>query len=476
MVALTGGALILAGLVASSLQDLRLEARIDADLDASAQEFRVLAEVGVDPETGEPFSSPADLVRTAMERIIPARHEGVLGFVGGDMAYTSRGADLSLEDDEGLLAQLEPLVTGERAVVETIETPTTTYRVAVVPVRTAADGTLAEEADDASPAFDSVASLVLAYDLTAETRTFREVFLIYAAVALVALALVGVVGWVVAGRLLRPVRVLAAGARRIGREDLSERVPVEGSDDMADMTQSVNEMLARLEASFASQEALIGDVSHELRTPLTVIRGHLELMDASDPADAAEVRALVLDEVARMNRVVGDLSLLASVDRPDFVSRGPVDVGLLTDAVLERASTLGDRRWHVEERASDTIEADRERLTQAWLQLLANAVKFSEDGSTIALGSAVDADQARLWVTDHGVGIDPADQDRIFERFERAAGTPAPGSGLGLPIVRAIARAHGGDATVASRPGSGATFTIAIPIPPEDLPDDEEQA
>ncbi|WP_159450082.1 HAMP domain-containing sensor histidine kinase [Demequina sp. NBRC 110056] len=468
VIALTGLALIVSGWVAAQLQSLRVDARIDDDLAASAEEFRVLATVGIDPETGEPFTSPEDLVRTAMERIIPSRNEGVLGVVGGEIRYTSRGAPLPLEDDPDLIAQLEPYVTAEEAQFVTITTDVTTYRVAIVPVRTAPDGSLAEGPDDAAPAFDSVASLVMAYDVDAERAEFNEVFVIYAWVGAAALLVVAVVGWVVSGRLLRPVRVLADTARRIGREDLAERIPVTGSDDLANMTSSVNEMLDRIEIAFDSQSRLVGDVSHELRTPLTIVRGHLELMDADDPADAREVRALVLDEVARMNRVVSDLSTLAAVERPDFVRRDELDLGTLTDDVFDKAVALGHREWELDERATGSADIDRERLTQAWLQLVANAVKFTQPGTRISLGSAISAGRARIWVTDAGPGVPEADHERIFERFERAGQNTVPGSGLGLTIVRAIAQAHGGDVAVSSTLGEGATFTVDFPahLPP----------
>jgi two-component system OmpR family sensor kinase len=476
VIALTALALIISGSVAAQLQELRVETRVDDDLAASAEEFRVLATVGVDPATGEAFASPADLVRTAMERIIPARNEGVLGIVGGEIEYTSRGADLALEDDPQLVNSLGPLVTGDEASFTTVTTDQTTYRVAAVPVRTASDGSLAEGPDDAAPSFDSVAALVLAYDLEAEQAAFAEVFVIYAAVAAAALLVVGAVGWAVSGRLLNPVRVLARTAKRIGRDDLSERIPVTGGDDMAQMTIAVNAMLDRIETAFDSQSTLVGDVSHELRTPLTIIRGHLELMDSSDAADALEVRALVLDEVARMNRVVADLSTLAAVERPDFVSTQALDVGVLTDEVYDKAVALGDRDWTVVARADGAIDGDRERLTQAWLQLLANAVKFSDHGSRIEIGSSLEYGSAHLWVRDSGAGIAQEDHERIFERFERAGERAPGGSGLGLTIVRAIAHAHGGTVTCASAPGEGATFTMTVPAHHTELTPVQEDA
>lgn len=460
VLSLSGLALITSGYTAAVLQELRVEARVDEDLRADAEEFRLLSSVGVDPDTGDLFASPSDLVRTAMERIIPARNEGVIGIVDGEVAFTSRGAPIALQDDLEFVEALGPAVVADGASFITIVTEATTYRAGVVPVRS--PGTDTPEGETASE-LDSAAAIVMAYDLRAEKAVFGEVFTIYAVVAAVSLAVVGVVGWLMAGRLLRPIRVLAASARRIGREDLSERIPVTGQDDLADMTRSVNEMLDRLEGAFDAQRELVGDVSHELRTPLTVVRGHLELMDVDDGNDAREVRDLALDELNRMNRVVDDLSTLATVDHPGFVHVATTGWGTLTDEVYDKALALGQREWVIDNRAEGDVSVDRERITQAWLQLAANAVKFSQPGSEIGLGSRIDGDRALLWVRDNGAGVMPEDRERIFERFARAADRSTPGAGLGLAIVAAIAQAHGGAIRCDSVPGEGSTFTMTVP-------------
>lgn len=486
VVGLAALALAVAGYTAFAIQQAQVEGRIDAELAADAEQFRVLHEVGVDPGTGEPFSSPAELVRTAMERIIPTRNEGIVGLVDGQVAYTSPVTPVQLEEDQQLLRALEPHALGERATVVTIDTEVTSYRAAIVPVQ----GSVGEDAPDAAaedsqaddaaatPGDPQVGALVMAYDITAEKRVFSEGFLIYIAVALLSLGVVATVGGVVAGRLLHPVAVLASSARHIGREDLSERIPVTGKDDLAEMTKAVNEMLDRLEDSFQAQDQLIHDVSHELRTPLTIVRGHLEVLDVGDRDDVTSTRALTLDELTRMNRVIDDLTTLAQAGRPDFVQCGPTDIGTLTDEVYDKALALGRHRWIVESRAEGTARVDRERLTQAWLQLAANAVKFSAPGSVIALGSELTAEEVRIFVRDQGQGIAAADQERIFLRFGRTD-TSKPGSGLGLPIVAAIAQAHGGRVDLESAPGVGARFTVVIPLdhtavalePPDQSPD-----
>ncbi len=442
-------ALATAGFTAAVLQDRRVTERVDSDLSSSVESFRLLAETGVNPSTGEPFASAAELVRAAIARTIPARNEGLIGIVDGRVEYVSTATSVALADDPAFVAAIGPILADPNPTISTIRTDLTTYRAAVVPV--VIDGA------------DVTTALVLAFDLTAELGEFRQVFTTYILVAVASLAVVGLVGWLVAGRLLRPIRILAESARRIGRDDLSERIPVTGSDDLARMTSTVNEMLDRLEQSFATQRELVGDVSHELRTPLTVARGHLELMDPDDAADVRSVQALVLDEVARMNRVVDDLTTLASVEQPGFYHPKPLEAGLLTDETYDKALALGAREWVIESRAEAAVLGDRQRLTQAWLQLAANAVKFSGEGSRIALGSAVRSGELHLWVTDAGVGIAVGDIPRIFERFHRVGELSTRGSGLGLAIVQAIMEAHGGRVGVVSDVGRGSTFTLIIP-------------
>ncbi|GAB3183779.1 HAMP domain-containing sensor histidine kinase [Nesterenkonia halophila] len=450
VVGLAALALAAAGTTAFVIQQVQVEQRIDAELEADAEQFRVLHEVGIDPSTGEDFSSPTDLVRTAMQRIIPTRHEDVVGMVDGQVAFTSPVTPMDMEHDAELVEALSGPTTAERASLSTITTEQTTYRVAVVPVHPEGD----EEG--------GVAAFAMAHDIAAEKGVFAEGFVTYGIVAALSLVVVAVVGSVIAGRLLRPVGVLASSARRIGREDLSERIPVTGSDDLAEMTRSVNEMLDRLEDSVRAQDRLIHDVSHELRTPLTILRGHLEVLDVGDPEDVTATRRLTLDEMQRMNRVIDDLTTLAQAGHPEFVHPVPADVGRLTDEVYDKAVALGEQRWVVDARAEGEVSLDRERITQAWLQLAANAAKFSPPGAEVRLGSELVGGELRLTVRDQGAGIAEEDRERIFERFGRADAS-TPGSGLGLPIVREISRAHRGRVEVDSELGVGTIVTVVLP-------------
>ncbi|WP_283136416.1 sensor histidine kinase [Rhizohabitans arisaemae] len=281
--------------------------------------------------------------------------------------------------------------------------------------------------------------------------------------ALVALALACLAGWLVAGQVLAPIRLVRQTAARIGdSSDLSRRLEVRGHDDVAALSATFNHMLDRLERAFAVQRDFVDDAGHELRTPITVVRGHLELM-GDDPADNAETIALVLDELDRMNRIVDDLLTLAKSQQPGFLTIEEVEIADLTVSVLAKVRALGPRTWRVEEVADTKMPADRHRLTQALIQLVANAVRHTVPGDPIAVGSAVRDGAVELWVRDCGPGVPAEDRERIFGRFVRAGSRTGEGAGLGLAIVSSIAHAHGGDVRVEENHGGGALFVVRIP-------------
>jgi signal transduction histidine kinase len=270
--------------------------------------------------------------------------------------------------------------------------------------------------------------------------------------------------WIAAGRVLRPVRLLTAAAREIDDRTWSERIPVEGDDEVAELARTFNDMLDRLEEAFSTQRRFIDDAGHELRTPITIIRGHLELL-GDDAAERRETTALVMDELDRMARIVDDLLVLAKAEQPDFIDRHPLDVAELTEELAAKASALGDRGWRLESLARVVVDADRQRLTQAVMNLARNAAEHTPAGTPVHLGSRADPGEVRLWVRDEGPGIAEADQAWIFERFARggAGRRRTEGAGLGLAIVRAIAEAHGGRVELESAPGNGSTFAIVLP-------------
>jgi signal transduction histidine kinase len=453
VVSLAALGMLVAGTTAFLLQRERVDELVDAALTQNYEEFATLAAEGLDPATGQPFSDVYTLLQVGIQRTVPAENEGLFGVVDGEVELVPRSQRVALHEVPEVVAGALA-APAEGVELRSVRTAETSYRYVTIPVTVA---------DDPARGL-----LVLGYDRQAEHAELVRTYGTYALVALGALAVLGAVGWVVAGRLLSPLRSLGDTARRITETDLSQRIPVRGDDDISELGTTVNSMLDRLEAAFGSQRRLLDDAGHELRTPITIVRGHLELMDPTDPDDVRAAQKLSIDELDRMHLLVDDLVTLATVDRPDFVRPRLVDVGRLTDDVLDKARTLGDRAWRVDARADVETLLDDRRLTQAWLQLAANAVRYSPPGSTVRLASRVRGHHVLLTVTDDGEGVAADDADRIFERFARAGeGRGEEGSGLGLPIVRAIAVAHGGraylDPSTVGR-DSGSRFVIEIPL------------
>ncbi len=284
-------------------------------------------------------------------------------------------------------------------------------------------------------------------------------------VGLVALVGAILVAWVISGRILAPVRDLELAARSVTESDLSHRLEIRGNDELARLAGDFNAMLDRVESAFRSQRQFIDDAGHELRTPLTVVRGHLELM-GDDPVEREEVRSIMTDELDRMARMVNELLVLARAERPDFLQLAPVDITMLTSEVEDKASSLASRRWRVGGNAEVEMLADRQRLTQAWMQLAQNATQHTAEGGIIELGSRVAGDWVELWVADDGEGLPQDARASIFEGFSRTSGHRGTGEhfGLGLPIVRAIAEAHHGQVSVADSSFGGALFVIRLPL------------
>jgi two-component system, OmpR family, sensor kinase len=374
----------------------------------------------------------------------PAADGALVTFINGER-YQAKVADPSqqkLGDAYNSLATTKAPDSGD------LETPLGGSRYVVVPV-----------------SIGKSHGVLVAASLTNDERDVVESAVrIAIGVSIVVLLLASLFIWLAAGRAIAPLNALSRTARNISETDLSGRIPVRGNDEIAELGRTFNSMVDRLEIAFANQKDFLSDVSHELRTPITVIRGHLETLGDS-PAEREEAMAVIQDELDQMSRYVDDLLLLAKTAQPDFIRVGPVDLDLFTHDLFAKARSLGDRDWRLDGTGVGILVADQQRLTQAVMNLAENAVRFTEDGEAIWLGSSLIGDRARLWVRDSGPGIDPAEQDRIFTRYARGAAS-SDGLGLGLSIVQAIAEAHGGSVELDSRPGVGATFTIVLPANP----------
>jgi len=195
---------------------------------------------------------------------------------------------------------------------------------------------------------------------------------------LVVLVIFSLLAWVTAGRVLSPLRLLTKTAQSITESDMTRRIPVKGSDEIAELTTTFNEMLARLQFVFDSQREFLKDASHELRTP-SLIQGHLEMLKYHP--DRAETIALVMDELNRMSRLVNDLLLLAKAERADFLNPKLEELDWLTEELYLKARALESRDWRLEGRVR--IVVDRQRLTQAVMNLVQNAVRHTHNGDTI---------------------------------------------------------------------------------------------
>jgi len=444
-VALVAGATLLGLFVQRAVLLERLDAEVDASLEQERTELAALAG-GRDPETGEPFAGDVRAIfDTFLERNVPVEGEAFLAFVDG-APYKSTPAPLRLDEEPQLASEWGSATAGTRGELSTQAGP---VRYIAVPLT-----------------FDGRTEgvFVVVNFLRGEREEIEAGIRVAAGVAAVVLVVAGAVAWVVAGRLLRPVRRLTETAEAISDTDLSQRIPVEGRDEIARLAARFNEMLDRLSAAFTLQRAFIDDAGHELRTPITIVRGHLEVM-GDDPDDRRETVGLVTDELDRMARIVDDLLLLTKAEQPDFVQPVTLEVADLTADLLTKARALGERDWRLDACATGELRADRQRVTQAVLNLVRNAIEHTSVGSEIGIGSAWGPGEARLWVRDTGPGVDPSEQDRIFERFARGGRgrRRSEGAGLGLAIARSVAEAHGGRVELESRAGAGATFTIVLP-------------
>jgi len=225
--------------------------------------------------------------------------------------------------------------------------------------------------------------------------------------------------------------------------------------------------LADERASLLEQEEqLLHNVSHELRTPVTIARGHLELLDRRLSGDVPELD-VAFDELARVERIVERVLLLAQAERADWLVRTPVPLVSFLEDVLMRWAGIAPRAWLLGEIVDVTVTADETWLRAALDALVENAVQHTDDYGHIVLSARAEGDSVVISVADDGDGIAPTQLEEIFQRFARTDASRsrrAGGAGLGLAIVAAIARAHGGSCSARSNGGQGATFDLRLPL------------
>ncbi len=297
-----------------------------------------------------------------------------------------------------------------------------------------------------------------------------SIFLVLIPIVLV-ISVVG--GYFLAKQSLRPVEEITRTTRKITATNLRERIRVKNpEDEIGRLTETLNDMIGRLEASFEQVQQFSLDASHELRTPLTIMRGEIELALRGNRKGASYKKTLasLLDEVLRMTSIIEGLILLAKADSGTVkLDRKPTRLDSLAGEVKEDAEILAEQKKisvSISKLDEVTVLGDSVRLRQLMLNLVDNAIKYTPNGGRITLSLERTNGDASFSVEDTGAGISPGDLKKIFDRFYRVDKSRSrlpDGLGLGLSISKWVAEAHGGSLRAESRVGTGSKFTVTLP-------------
>lgn len=288
-----------------------------------------------------------------------------------------------------------------------------------------------------------------------------------------AMVVAGAGGIFLARRALKPVDDISRTALEIEEKDLSRRIPVKTRDELGRLAATLNQMIERLERAFKRQREFTGDASHELRTPLSVIQAEasLALQKERSAEEYRESLATISEEAKHMSTIIEELLTLARADSgTEKLVFETVDLGELLRGLAADGEVLCQEKglvFRVGDLPAIEIRGDRAKLRQLFLNLLDNAVKYTPAGGTVSLSLERGEKEARVTVSDSGIGIPPEHLPHIFERFyrvDKARSRAEGGVGLGLAIALHIARSHGGTITVESEVGKGSTFHVRLPL------------
>jgi two-component system sensor histidine kinase BaeS len=281
----------------------------------------------------------------------------------------------------------------------------------------------------------------------------------------------------ISGMLTIPLRKLVAAIERVAQGDLDVNVPVQRKDEYGKVIRTFNDMTLRLREAEDARRRLVADVAHELRTPLSIMQLKLENAQQSGQHAPPEMLLRLHDEVIRLSLLVEDLHVLSLAESGRLIlDCKPLDLS----ATLEQL--VGDVRMEAEEHGLDihfysnakpvTVMADARRITQVFINLLTNAIRYTPEGGTISVvieDKVLDRNAVYTCVSviDTGIGIPAEELDRLFDRFyrvEKARSRHTGGTGLGLSIAHHFVRAHGGFIRVESKLEQGTTFTVSLPL------------
>ncbi|MGO2619506.1 MAG: HAMP domain-containing sensor histidine kinase [Glutamicibacter ardleyensis] len=426
------------------------------------EEFRTFAAEGLDPQTARPFASMDELLERYLARQQPMAGEAIVGeSVGRVLAAqgTSDRTGDTLAQDKILLGQI-------------LEDPRTSgiYDTRYGTVRWAK--AVAQEAGAAnSNGAGGQAHLVVAHFIaSAQEEADRQAVLLFG-VATGGLALTAGIAWLVARQIMRPIRTVRETAASITAHDLSARIPVAGRDDLAQLAQTVNAMLDRVEDSHLAQRHFIAEAREHLNAPQRRLASALEELASEDLPSGQRARLVcgAQAHIEQMGQTLSDLDVLAQSSNPDFVQPKLVSAGEVTADAAAQASRAGaypERHFRIEESARVEAWLDPMRIAQSLHQLVRNAVAHTGEGDTIRIGSAVAGDHVTFWVGNDGPGLDPDRARALLETYRSAQhdGERDLGMGLGLAVVKAIAQAHQGSAWVESGDGAGTRFGFSLPV------------
>ena len=425
-----------------------LSEEVDQRLNQEAQELYLLADRAIDPISGEAYSSARAILELYIRRSVPDSLESLFVMVNGEVLERSSGRDLPRLDRDAEF--IEFIASRQEAELGDYQSGENLVRYIVVPVAGSIDN----------------GHLVAAIFLDQEQQKVDALLTQLALLMLIALLSAAAAGWFVAGRILRPLRQLREITRRVKDGTTEERITgFNPNQEIGAIASDFNSMLDRTASAFASQRRFVDDAGHELKTPLTIVRGHLDLIKL-DPTESTSSIAIVEDEVLRMTRIVQDLQTLTKSSQASFIQASQVEPSEIVDEVFVKTSPLAERNWSIEAQELGALPLDRQRMVQALLQLVDNAIKHTSTGDAIAIGCRSTGNSLELYVGDSGPGVPEESRVLVQERFARGAWTSqdTEGSGLGLAIVEAIAKGHNGELFIRDSVLGGAEVGIKLEL------------